>query len=88
MPGWLIGRLRLGWIGSGIGPGVAAGFAEPVVGGFNGFEGGVFGTAFGTGGDFVSCGGLEFFHLVEDVLRDGLRCDGAGLIELSAATRI
>src|SRR5580692_9235850 len=48
------------WIGDGIGPRVAAGFAEPVVRGFDGFECGVFGAAFGTDGNLVGCCNLFF----------------------------
>src|ERR1700722_2224540 len=76
------GWLGLRWIDDRIGPGVSAGFAEPVVRGFNGFESRIFGFAFGASGDFVLWRGFVRLYLVDDGLRDGLGCNRACLIEL------
>src|SRR6185503_17507575 len=58
--------------GDGIGPRVVAGFAEPIVGGLNGFEDGVGCAAMGAGGEFVLRRVLQFAFFLENVLPDWL----------------
>ena len=66
----------------GIGPSMVAGFAEPVVGGLDGFEDWIRGTALRAGGDFVLRSLSLLFQLIEDVLWDWQCGDGLGSIKL------